>query len=54
MIRGDGDDGDDDGEKHDKKLREPRHKCQGINSFLTDPDINLRRLNVFNLVSFYS
>jgi hypothetical protein len=53
MIRGGDDDGDDD--DHDKKLRGPRHKCQGIiNSFLTDPDINLRRLNVFNLIPFYS
>jgi len=25
-----------------------------INSFLTDPDINLHRLNVFNLLPFYS
>jgi len=25
-----------------------------INSFLTDPDINLQGLNVFNLVPFYS
>ena len=32
-------DDDDDGDGDDKKLREPRHKCQGIKPSLIDPDI---------------